>query len=94
MQIPVLIERISGNGFRASGAVPFSFTVEGATREEIVQKLRQLIASRLKTGSELIQVDVPEPDNPWLKMVGMWDKDDPLVQEWKEIMRESRLKDE
>ena len=39
-------------------------------------------------------MDVPEQDNPWLKMAGMWDKDDPLVQEWKEIMRENRLKDE
>ena len=39
-------------------------------------------------------MDIPEQDNPWLKMSGMWDKDDPLVQEWKEIMRENRLKDE
>jgi hypothetical protein len=40
--------------------------------------------------SELIQVDVPKQDNRWLKMAGMWDKDDPLVQEWKEIMAENR----
>jgi hypothetical protein len=39
-------------------------------------------------------MDGPEQDNPWLKMAGMWDKDDPFVQEWKEIMRENRLKDE
>ncbi len=94
MQIPVLIERVHENGFRASGAVPFTFTVEGTTREEVVQKFQQLIASKLEAGSELVPVDVPEQDNPWLKMAGMWDKDDPLVQEWKEIMRENRLKDE
>jgi hypothetical protein len=94
MQIPVLIERVLGNGFRASGAVPFMFTVEGTTREEVVRKLQQLVVSKLEAGSELIQVDVPDQDNPWLKMAGMWDKDDPLVQEWKEIMRENRLKDE
>lgn len=94
MQIPVLIERVVGNGFRASGAVPFTFSVEGTTHEEIVQKLQHLIVSRLEAGSELIQVDIPGQDNPWLKMAGMWDKDDPLVQEWKEIMRENRLKDE
>lgn len=93
MQIPVLIERVVGNGFRASGTVPFTFTVEGTTREEIVHKLQQLIAKKLESGSELIQVNVPE-DNPWLKMAGMWDKNDPLIQEWKEIMRENRLKDE
>jgi hypothetical protein len=94
MQIPVLIERVVGNGFRASGAVPFTFAVEGNTREEVVQNLKQLIASKLEAGSELIQVDVPEQDNPWLKMAGMWDKDDPLVQEWKQIMRENRRKDQ
>lgn len=95
MQIPVLIERVLGNGFRASVAFPFGFTVEGTTRDEVVQKTQQLIANKLKAGSELVQVHVPvEEDNPWLKMSGMWDKDDPLVQEWKEIMRENRLKDE
>lgn len=94
MQIPVLIERVLENGFRASGAVPFTFTVEGTTREEVVEKVQQMIASKLEAGSELIQVDVAEQDNPWLKMAGMWDKNDPLVQQWKEIMRENRLKDE
>ena len=94
MKIPVLIESVFNNRFRASGAVPFSFAVEGATRSEVIQKLQHLIASRLKDGTELIQVDVVEEDNPWLKMSGMWDKDDPLVDEWKEIMRENRLKDD
>jgi hypothetical protein len=94
MQIPVLIEPVLNNGFRASGAIPFSFTVEGTTRAEVIQKLQHLIASRLKDGTELVQVDVVEQDNPWLRMAGMWDKDDPLVAEWKEIMRENRLKDD
>lgn len=95
MQIPILIERVLENGFRASGAIPFTFAVEGTTREEVVQKTKQLIESRLQAGSELVQVEVPEEeDNPWLKMAGMWDKNDLLVQEWKEIMRENRLKDE
>ena len=94
MQIPVLIERVLNNGFRASGVVPFAFTVEATTREEVIQTLQHLIASRLEAGSELIQVDDPEQDNPWLRMAGMWDKDDPLVAEWKEIMRENRLKDD
>lgn len=94
MQIPVLIEPVLNNGFRASGAVPFTFAVEGATRAEAIQKLKHLIAGRLKDGSELIQVDVVEQDNPWLRMAGMWDKNDPLVAEWKEIMRENRLEDD
>jgi len=39
-------------------------------------------------------MDVPEHENPWLKMAGMWDKDDPLVQEWKEIIAENRRKED
>jgi hypothetical protein len=31
-------------------------------------------------------------ENPWLRMAGMWDKDDPLVQEWERIMNEERRK--
>lgn len=79
MQIPVLIEPALNNGFRASGAIPFSFTVEGPTRAEVIQKLQQLIASRLKDGTELIQVDVVEEDNPgcgWpvcgIKTIHLW----------------------
>jgi hypothetical protein len=94
MRIPVLIERLLDNGFRASGAIPFPYAVEGGTRDDVVQKVQDLIARKLETGSEVIHVDFPEQDNPWLKMAGMWDKDDPLVQEWKEIMRENRIKDE
>ena len=32
--IPVLIEPIANNGFRATGGLPFAITVEGATRDE------------------------------------------------------------
>lgn len=94
MRVPVMIERVAENGFRASGAVPFTFSVEGATRDEVVQKVRQIIESKMESGSEIIDLAIPEHDNPWLKMAGMWEKNDPLVQEWKEIMRENRLKDE
>jgi hypothetical protein len=95
MEIQVLIDPIANNRYRACGGPPFPFIAEGDTPQDAVQNLRQLIQDRLKSGSELIQVNVPvEEDNPWLKMAGMWDKNDPLVQEWKEIIRENRLKDE
>jgi hypothetical protein len=35
-----------------------------------------------------------ELGNPWLRAAGILDKDDPLVKEWIEIMRENRRKDE
>ncbi len=29
-------------------------------------------------------------DHPWMKMAGIWNEDDPLVQEWEEVMKENR----
>ena len=40
MNIPVLIEPIANNGFRATGGLPFEITVEGATRDEALGRLR------------------------------------------------------
>jgi hypothetical protein len=31
MQIPVLVEKIKGNGFRARGTEPFAISARGAT---------------------------------------------------------------
>lgn len=92
MQIPVLIEPVAGNGYRAKGGEPFALTVEGATREEALGKLRELIESKLDAGAEIVHLNVPDSDNPWLRMAGTLDKDDPLVKEWKQIMEENRRK--
>ncbi len=94
MQIPVLIEPVAGNGYRARGGEPFAFAVEGATRDEALRKVRELIDSRLNAGAEVVHLEIPANDNPWLSMAGMWDPNDPLVKEWKQIMEENRQKDE
>ena len=92
MQIPVLIEPMAGNGYRARGSEPFGLTADGATREEALQKLRELIQLKFDAGAEIVQLDVPNSDNPWLRMAGTLDKDDPLVKRWKKIMKENRRK--
>jgi hypothetical protein len=92
MQIPVFVEPVKGNGFRAKGAEPFAFTVEGATREEAVGKFRELVVGKLSAGGEVLQLEVPARGHAWLNMAGLWDKDDPLVQEWEQIMAENRRK--
>ncbi len=43
MQIPVLVERLKGNGYRARGKDPFAISAKGATREEALAKLRAKI---------------------------------------------------
>jgi hypothetical protein len=94
MQIPVLIEPIEGNGYRAKGGAPFAFSVEAATREEALERLRQLIEGSLRAGAEVVALEVGAQTNPWLRGAGIFDPDDPLVKEWIEIMEENRRKDE
>jgi hypothetical protein len=89
MQIPVLIEPVGGNGYQAK---PFPFTAEGATPEEALQKLRQLLEGKITSGAKIVHLDVQIEQNPWLRIAGTLDPNDPMVQEWKEIMMENRRK--
>ena len=79
MQIPVLIEPVAGNGYRAKVGGPFSMTVEGATRDETLRKVHEQINQRLKNGTEIVQIEVPEAT-----LAGFLDPHDPLVKEWEE----------
>jgi hypothetical protein len=90
MQIPVLVERVKGNGYRARSSEPFALTVKGATREEALAKLREKICSRLGRDSEMVGLEVPEP-HPWMKYAGMF-KDDPLFDDWQKAIAEYRRK--
>jgi hypothetical protein len=92
MQIPVLVERIGRNEFRAKAGEPFALSAEGRTHEDALRNLRQLIDSKLSAGTELACLDIPTNHNPWLRMAGCWDPDDPMVQQWKEILKENRRK--
>jgi len=82
MQIPVLVEPIANNGFRARASEPLPVSAEGATPEEAVRNLRAAMDRQLKNGKQLRSVDIA-PENPWLALAGMHDPNDPLVQEWK-----------
>ena len=94
MQISVLIEPVGATGFRARGAEPFALSGEGATQEEALGKLRDAIAGKLGAGARFVSLEIPASSNPLLRMVGMYDKDDPLVKEWIEIMAENRRADD
>jgi len=91
MQIPVLVERVKGNGYRARGKDPFAVSARGATRAEALAKLRAKIQTRLKKGTEIVGLEVgPQPD-PWMEMAGMF-KDDPWIDDWKRSIEEYRQK--
>ncbi len=90
MQIPVLIEPISRNGYRARGIEPFAVSAKGATREEALAKLRAKIEGRLKKGAELVGLEVGgTSSHPWMEFAGMF-KGDPWIEDWKQSIEDYR----
>jgi predicted RNase H-like HicB family nuclease len=79
MQLTVLVERLNEQTYRAETAQPVPLATEGRTREEAVERLRELVHQRLAAG-EMIQLDVPEVagPHPWLPFAGIW-KDHPDI---------------
>jgi hypothetical protein len=67
-----------------------AFTAEGATREEAVRKLQELIQNHLASGVEIVPLEVPTAQHPLARFAGMNDLNDPLVQDWLGIMAENR----
>jgi hypothetical protein len=89
MQIPVLVERVKGNGYRARGKEPFAVSARGATREEALAKLRAKIQARLKNGTEIVGLEVGPQPHPWMEFAGMF-KDDPMFDDWQKAIAEYR----
>ena len=89
MHIPVFVERIKGNGYRARGTEPFAISAKGSSREEALAKLRAKIQTRLKNGVEIVSLEIGPQPHPWLEFAGMF-KDDPWIDEWKQSIEEYR----
>jgi predicted RNase H-like HicB family nuclease len=90
VHIPVLVERLKGNGYRARGTEPFTVSARGSTREEALSKLRAKIRTRLKEGTELVELEIGPELRPPQDGAGIFSREDPLVQEWIQIMKENR----
>jgi hypothetical protein len=88
MRIPVLVERVKGNGYRARGTEPFSLSARGSTREDALAKLRAKIKARLK-GGEIVGLEVGAEPHPLAEFAGMF-KDDPDFADVLQIMAENR----
>jgi predicted RNase H-like HicB family nuclease len=91
MQIPILVEPMEGNGYRARGGEPLALTAEGDTQEEALANLREKLQARLSRGAVVVPFDLPAQPHPLAKFVGMF-KDDPLIKEWKKSMKAYRKK--
>ncbi len=91
MQIPILIEPVAGNGYRSRGGEPYALSAEGATRDEVLAKLRAQLEARMRGGAEAVSLEVagPAAGNPWVEFAGMF-KDDPLFDDWQKAIAEYR----
>jgi predicted RNase H-like HicB family nuclease len=91
VKIPILIEPIAGDGYRARGGEPFAVVVEARTRDEALAKLKEQLQTRLRNGAEIVPLELGPETHPLAEFVGMF-KDDPMLGEWKEAMAEYRRK--
>jgi hypothetical protein len=89
MKIPILIEAISEQRYRATGSEPFVGSVEAETADAALAKLKQRVDDRLSQGARIAALDLPQGVNPWLDGVGMF-RDDPLFDDWQQAITEHR----
>jgi predicted RNase H-like HicB family nuclease len=82
MQYQVFVQSHPDKGYIATVLGVSDCVAEGDTKEEAVAKVRATLAERLTQGEVVtIEVDVPQPDHPWLKFWGVW-KDDPTFDDF------------
>jgi hypothetical protein len=88
MTFPVLIQPVSGNGYRAS-VLPPEWSAEGTTADDALSALSRRVASDVAAGARIGTIDIPGGEHPFAVMVGSL-KGHPLLDEWKEAVAEYR----
>jgi hypothetical protein len=93
VEIPVIIEPVNGNGYRATGAGGLSvgLIAEGATAKEAIDRLTEQVLTRLHTGAKVAGINIAVGEAPWKQDAGYL-RDDPLYEPWREAMEEYRRK--
>ncbi|HKB03503.1 MAG TPA: hypothetical protein VKD90_14870 [Gemmataceae bacterium] len=77
MDVAVAIERVENNGYRARSGEPLAASAEGDTREQALDRLRTVLAEKLATGVEVVQLRVPSASSS----VPIW-PDDEFIRAW------------
>lgn len=90
MEIAVVIRKVAGNGYRATTQMPESLAVDGASQDEVLMRMDNLIRENL-AGAQVVQLQIPDSadQHPWRRFAGTW-KDRPGIQEFMKSMREYR----
>jgi hypothetical protein len=77
MQVTVFVEQLDEQTYRAHTAQPIALVTEGRTRDEAIERLRELAQQRLTAG-EMVRLEIPAVavPHPWVPFAGIW-KDHP-----------------
>ncbi|MEL6165242.1 MAG: type II toxin-antitoxin system HicB family antitoxin [Cyanobacteria bacterium J06628_3] len=89
----VLIENQADGSVSVSALNLPNCQATGATREEALQNLTQLLTQRL-ANAEIVSLEIepPKKEHPWMKFAGMF-KDDPQFDEMMEYIEQERRED-
>lgn len=91
MEISILVEPNSSQGFRATAPLHPELTADGPTEEAAIQQLRDQLCERLKL-TKIVKVDIPtKSDKPWMAAAGALE-DEPDQEEYAQAIREYRRK--
>lgn len=86
----VLIENSTHNQVKASVLEWEDCFVEAATKEEAINKLRQLLTNRLQNKEIIsLEIELPPKQHPWMKFAGMH-QNNPLFPEVLEEIENNR----
>jgi hypothetical protein len=91
VEVPVIIEPVTGNGYRAIGAggLSLGLSAEGATAAEAIDRLAEQVRMGVDAGARLAELSVAASLAPWMQDAGYL-QDDPLYEPWREAMVEYR----
>lgn len=92
MQIPIVIESLPGNRFRAKSASLHTFAVEGESAEKSLRLWQERFASVLPADAVIVRVESPPTAEHSLTRFAGRFKDDPLFDEWQKAIEEFRQK--
>ena len=90
MQIPIVIESLPGNRFRAKSTTALPLMVEANSAEESLRLWQERFAAYLPSDAEVVAVEQTAPEShAFAKFIGT-QKNDRLVELWREGVAEYR----
>jgi len=82
MEIPVLLEPLPDGGFRARSGDPLELTGQGDSPDSALRNLRDLIQTRIASGSLLTTIEVLTVQAGRHPGAGIY-RDEPLFDQWR-----------